>query len=168
MRKFIPCLSVVLCYLLVTSVSMAQAPAADPAVAVAPYVGAVLDTPDDWLLFGGEARLNFDGFAYDVNPRVTFNPYEGGSMMQIDINILHNYALAGESRFKPYVGIGGAFNRYTFDDFSDSAVGLNLVSGARLASPESRFEPFVNAQYTIIRGQGNLFTLVVGASITLR
>lgn len=168
MRRVVPYLSAVFCLLLVPSVSTAQSPATAPAVAVAPYVGAVLDTSEDWLLFGGEARVKFDGFAYDVNPRVTFNPYDGGSMMQIDVNVLHNYALAGESRFKPYVGIGGAFNRSTFDDFSDSAVGLNLVSGARLASPESRFEPFVNAQYTIIRGQGNPFTLVVGASFTLR
>lgn len=90
-------------------------------------------------------------------------------MMQLDLNILHHYALAGESRFKPYVGVGGAFNRYTFDDFSDSAVGLNLVTGVRLAgSPESRFEPFLNTQYTIIRDQGNLFTLVVGATFRLR
>lgn len=168
MRRFVPFVFVAIGFLLSPSLSAAQTPTGDTDIHVAPYIGAVLDTPDDWLLVGGEARLKFAGFQHEVNPRLTFNPYEGGSMMQFDINILHHYALAGESRFKPYVGVGGAFNRYTFDDFSDSSVGLNLVTGVRLASTESRFEPFLNTQYTIIRGQGNLFTLVVGATFSVR
>lgn len=154
---------------LTSSVAAAQAPPSDGTVLVAPYIGAVLDTPDDWILVGGEARLRLEGLAAEVNPRVTWNPYEGGSMMQLDVNLLHNYPIAGESRFRPYVGVGGAFNRYTVNGFSDSSVGLNLVSGARwVMEPESRFEPFLNAQYTMIRGQANLFTVVVGATIQLR
>ena len=148
--------------------AFAQSPATEGNLSVAPFVGAILDTSEDWLLLGGEARLKLADRPFQVNPRLTFNPYEGGSMMQLDVNLLHNYALAGDSRFRPYVGIGGAFNRYSFDDFSESAVGLNLVSGARLRMAASRFEPFLNAQYTIIRDQGNLFMVVVGATITLR
>lgn len=156
-----------LCALL-PAAAAAQAPASSP-IHVAPYVGAVLDTPDDWLLFGGEARLALERRPIELNPRITFNPFEGGSMMQIDVNLLRHFDLVGESRLRPFVGIGGAFNRFSFEDVSDNALGLNLVTGVRIKmQPESRFEPFVETQYTIIRDQGNLYTIVVGATFQLK
>ena len=156
---------------LATAAAFAQTPATSRTINVAPYVGAVLDTPDDWLLFGGEVRMpiSLNGRPFDLNPRLTFNPFEGGSVLQLDVNLLHNYDLATKGRLRPYVGIGGAFSRFTAGDVSDSNVGLNLISGARLTmKPESRFEPFVNAQYTIIHGEGNPFTIVIGATFQLK
>jgi hypothetical protein len=149
--------------------AFAQTPAAKLPISVAPYFGAVLDTSDDWLVFGGEVRIPVSRRPFEINPRLTHNPFEGGSMLQLDVNLLHNYDLATKGRLKPYVGVGGALNRVKAGEFSESSLGVNLISGARLAmQPDSRFEPFLNAQYTIIRDQGNPFTLVVGATFQLK
>src|SRR5262245_18479177 len=109
----------------------AQAQSTTPKVIVAPYVGAVLDTPDDWFLFGGEARLpiKINERPFEFNPRITFNPFEGGSVTQFDFNLLHHYAVDPASKFKPYVGAGLAISRLSFDDFSDTSAGLNLLTG---------------------------------------
>lgn len=160
---------------LIPAVAGAQSAPQGPApsgkdISVAPYAGTVLDTESDWFLFGGEARVKLEGRPWEVNPRVTFNPFDGGLMTQIDVNLLHGLELVPPTRFRPYVGLGVAFNHIGTDaGFSDNSVGLNLVGGARLImKPEAKFEPFANLQYTIIHGQGNPFTIVVGATFNLR
>jgi hypothetical protein len=165
MRRLCLFLGALVCFAPATA--SAQAPV-EGSLSVAPYIGAVLDTPDDWFVVGGEARFRMEGFNYDINPRFTYNPFEGGSAIQFDVNLLHDYTPAPDSRLRPYVGIGGAISRLAFEEFSDTSVGLNLVSGARLTMPNSRFEPFLNAQYTIIKGEGNPFTIVIGATFNVR
>lgn len=135
------------------------------------FAGGELDTPDDWLLFGGDARVNLGNMKMELNPRVSYHPIEGGSIVQIDVNLLKNFELARPGKLRPFVGIGGAWRRFSIDDvdINDSKVGLNLVSGARLAmKPGSGYEPFFQAQYTVINDELNPFSIVVGVSFHLR
>jgi hypothetical protein len=134
------------------------------------YVGGELDAPDDWLVFGGDARVAIEDWRVELSPRFTYRPISDGSIFQIDANVLKNYDLARPGRLRPYVGVGGALRRLSLDGgFSDTNVGLNLVSGVRFAmSQGSGYEPFLNAQYTIIHGVPNVFSVVVGASFSLR
>jgi hypothetical protein len=140
-------------------------------VSVGAFVGGELDTPDDWLLFGGDGRINLGSMKMELNPRVSYRHIEDGSVVQIDLNLLKNFELARPGKLRPFAGIGGALRRLSIDNanISDSKVGLNLISGARLAmKPGSGYEPFFQAQYTVINDELNPFSIVVGVSFSLR
>jgi hypothetical protein len=132
-------------------------------------VGAVLDTPDDWLVFGADARLQIDR-NLEIEPRFTYQPLSGGHVIQLDANVLKNIELARPGRFRPFFGVGGTLRSFSPDrGEGETKVGLNLVSGTRIAlSSSSGYEPFITAQYSIVRDQFNTFSLVVGASFRLR
>ena len=131
-------------------------------------VGAQLDTPDNWLIFGVDARAQI-AHALELSPRFTYQPVPNGHAIQLDVNLLQNFDLAQPGRFRPFVGIGGALRLESAAGFSDNSVGLNLISGTRIAmSPGSGYEPFFIAEYTIVHGQPNDFSLVIGASFRLR
>lgn len=132
-------------------------------------VGAQMDTPDDWLLFGADARVQI-AHALEFEPRFTYQPLGGGHVIQLDVNVLKNLDLARPGRFRPFFGIGGTLQTVSPDvGDSDSNVGLNLIGGTRIAlSGSSGYEPFIVAQYSLIRDQFNPFSIVVGASFRLR
>lgn len=139
------------------------------------YIGGEIDQPDDWMVFGGDARLQINSWKIEINPRFTFRDVEDGSVFQFDANVLKNYDLARPGRLRPFVGVGAAIRKTSFDDdlfdeeFSDSSIGLNLVSGVRFAmSPGSGYEPFLHAQYTVLDDQDDVFSIVVGVSFSLR
>lgn len=143
--------------------------ATDAPIIVGGFLGAQLDTSDDWFFFGGDARLRVQGRSFEINPRLAFQPFEGGNTLQIDVNVLVELELAVPNRFRPYVGLGGAVVRSSFDGDSDTSVGLNLAGGVRLdMEGRTRLEPFAHVQYTIVRDQLNPFTISVGVSIPLR
>jgi opacity protein-like surface antigen len=139
-------------------------------VSAGAYVGLEFDDPDHALLLGGDGRIRFGQSNLEINPRFTFRPFNDGSMQQIDVNFLTNYRLANPGRFRPYSGIGIGIHRLSYDaGESSSDVGLNLVTGVRLAMrPGAAYEPFLGAQYTIMKEPGNSFTLVVGTSFSFR
>ncbi len=131
--------------------------------------GATLDTPDDWLLFGADARVQIDR-GLEIEPRFTYQPMEGAHVIQLDANVLKNFDLARPGRFRPFFGVGGTLRSYS-PEFGDgeTKVGINLISGTRIAlSSSSGYEPFIAAQYSIVRDQLNTFSLVIGASFRLR
>ena len=132
-------------------------------------VGAVLDTPDDWLVFGADARVQIDR-NLELEPRFTYQPLSGGHVIQLDANVLKNIELARPGRFRPFFGVGGTLRSLSPDrGDGETKVGLNLISGTRIAlSSSSGYEPFITAQYSIVRDQFNTFSLVVGASFRLR
>lgn len=134
------------------------------------FVGIELEIPDHVLLLGGDARVGIGTANLEINPRYTFRPFDDGSMQQLDVNMITHYKLANPGRFRPYSGIGLGIQRYLFDAFdSETNVGLNLVSGVRLAMrPGAAYEPFFQAQYTIFNEAANSFTLVVGTSFSFR
>ncbi len=139
-------------------------------VSAGAFVGLEFENPDHALLLGADGRISIGGGNVEIAPRYVFRPFEDGSMQQIDVNVITNYRLATPGRFRPYSGIGLGINRYLFDAFdSETNVGFNLLSGARFAMRSgAAYEPFFQAQYTIFKEAVNSFTLVVGASFSLR
>jgi hypothetical protein len=134
------------------------------------YVGLEFDVPDHALLVGADARIKFGSANLEVNPRFTFRPFDDGSMQQIDVNFLTNYRLNNPGRFRPYSGLGVGIHSIHIDDADTASdVGINLISGVRLAMrPGAAYEPFLQAQYTIMNEPSNSFTLVFGASFSFR
>ena len=133
------------------------------------FLGAELDTQNNWLLFGADARVQVSP-GFELEPRVTFQPLGSGHLIQLDVNVLKNLDLARPGRFRPFFGIGGTLTSYSFAAGAGATrVGLNLVSGTRIAlSSGSGYEPFIMGQYSIVRNQLNAFSIVVGASFRLR
>ncbi len=134
------------------------------------YVGLEFDNPENSLLLGGDGRIKFGAANVEINPRYSFRPFDGGSMQQLDVNFVTNYRLNNPGRFRPYSGLGLAIHRILLDNIgSETEVGLNLISGVRLAMrPGAAYEPFLQAQYTILNEPSNSFTLVVGTSFSFR
>jgi hypothetical protein len=131
------------------------------------FVGGEFDNEDNWLLFGAEARIalqkSLNG-PYDANLRLSYHSYgSGASATQLDANLLYNFELARPGRVQPYGGAGLAFLSYKAGDFSESKVGINIVTGLKLVQhPATPLEPFMNMQYSIIRDYPNSYTLVFG------
>ena len=137
------------------------------------FVGLEFDNPDHALLLGGDARIRFGQTNLEINPRFSFRPFDDGSVQQLDINALTNYRLANPGRFRPFSGLGLGIHHLSYKApskaTSTSNMGLNLVSGVRLAMrPGAAYEPFLQAQYTIMKKPGNSFTLVFGASFSFK
>lgn len=133
------------------------------------FAGAELDTADNWLLFGADARVQVAP-GLELQPRFTYQPLGDGHLIQLDANVLKNLDLAQPGRFRPFFGIGGTLTSYSgAAGAGTTKVGLNLVAGTRIAmSSSSGYEPFIMSQYSIVRNQGNSFTIAVGASFRLR
>jgi hypothetical protein len=174
MRRFLRVYALVAATLLgLPLVASAQTALADDdrngLISAGALVGAVLDTPDDWLLFGADARVQIDR-GLEIEPRFTYQPLEGAHVIQLDANLLKNFELARPGRFRPFVGVGGTLTSFSPErGEGDTKVGINLISGTRIAlSSSSGYEPFFTAQYSIVRDQFNSFSLVVGASFRLR
>ncbi len=132
-------------------------------------VGAQMDTSDNWLLFGADARIQV-AHALEFEPRFTYQPLGGGHTIQFDANVLKNIDLARPGRFRPFFGIGGTLQKVSPEvGAGDSKVGINLISGTRIAlSGSSGYEPFIVGQYSIVRDRLNAFSIAIGASFRLR
>lgn len=132
-------------------------------------VGAQLDTDDNWLLFGADLRAQI-ARGLELEPRFTFQPQNGAHTIQLDANVLKNFDLARPGRWRPFMGAGGTLRKFSPDKGdSETKLGINLVSGTRIALSSSRgYEPFIIGQYSIVLDQPNSFSVVVGASFRLR
>lgn len=130
--------------------------------------GVQLDTSDNWLLFGADLRLGVSN-GFEIEPRFTYQPLDGGHVMQFDANLLKNLELAHPGRLRPFFGVGGTLRKLGIDGGGgDTKLGINLVSGTRIAlSSGSGYEPFIVGQYSVVRNQLNSFSLVIGASFAL-
>ena len=93
-------------------------------------VGAEMDTPDNWLMFGVDARVKV-AHGLEFEPRFTYQPLGGGHTIQLDANVLKNLDLARPGRFHPFFGIGGTLQKVSPDGGNgDSTLGLNLIDYA--------------------------------------
>lgn len=173
MRRLLQACALAMVLLGIPTLAHAQTALADDdragLVSVGAMVGAQLDTPDNWLLFGADARVQI-AHALEFEPRFTYQPQNGAHTMQIDANLLKNFDLARPGRFRPFMGVGGTLQKFSADQGAgDTVVGINLVAGSRIALSSSRgYEPFIIGQYSVVRDQPNSFSMVVGASFRLR
>jgi opacity protein-like surface antigen len=144
----------------------APSAAAQSNVRIGGFLGAAFDNDEDWLIFGAEARLRGGQMQFDVQPRFHFQSFTGGSIMQLDGNILFNLT-SSLSQIQPYMGFGAAFNRLSIDDDTpgvdsdDTNVGINLVSGL-IIGVNPKWRPYVNYEYTIINDSPNGATIAIG------
>ncbi|MFN7914528.1 MAG: hypothetical protein U0Q55_04255 [Vicinamibacterales bacterium] len=173
MRRLLQACALAMVLLGIPTLAHAQTALADDdragLVSAGAMVGAQLDTPDNWLLFGADARVQI-AHALEFEPRFTYQPQNGAHTMQIDANVLKNFDLARPGRFRPFMGVGGTLQKFSADQGAgDTVVGINLVAGSRIALSSSRgYEPFIIGQYSVVRDQPNSFSMVVGASFRLR
>ena len=141
-------------------------------VSVGGYLGGEFDNQSNWLLFGADARVPLAmATAVPLNgqARLTYHSYGGGfSSTQIDANLLLPLQLAHPGQFKPYVGAGVVYIHESGDGFSDSKVGLNLITGTDVdLSPGSPVFGIIQTQYSIVREFPNSYTLVLGLGVHL-
>jgi hypothetical protein len=135
-------------------------------VRIGGFLGAQLDNDDDWLLFGAEARLRGARMNFDVQPRFTYQSFTGGSVLQLDGNILFNMT-SMVAQVQPYMGFGAAINRLSIDETSpgqdadETNVGVNIVSGL-IFGTNPTWRPYTQFQYTMINDFPNGANLVVG------
>lgn len=130
------------------------------------FLGLEFDNEDDWLIFGGEARLRSSQMQFDVQPRFHYQSFTGGSSFQLDGNILFNFRSL-VAQVQPYMGFGAAFNRLSIDvdspgvDNDETNVGLNLISGLVFGTNPT-WRPFVQYEYTIINDFPNGANIAAG------
>ena len=173
MRRLLQACALTMVALAVPALAHAQSALADDDragfISAGALVGMQMDTPDNWLLFGADARVQV-AHALEFEPRFTYQPQNGSHTIQMDANVLKNFDLARPGRFRPFMGVGGTLRKFSGDEGSgDTGLGINLIAGTRVALSSSRgYEPFIAGQYSIVRDQGNPFSLVVGASFRLR
>jgi CDP-diacylglycerol--glycerol-3-phosphate 3-phosphatidyltransferase len=141
-------------------------------VSVGGYLGAEFDNKEDWLLFGGEARLPLSRSAtrpWDGQVRLSYHPYGTDvSSLQVDANALMPLVLAQPMRFKPYIGVGGALVHASFPKDSENKIGLNLITGATMdVSATSPVYALLHTQYTLTPDYPNSYTLTVGVGAHL-
>jgi hypothetical protein len=150
-------------------VSLADDPRAG-LIAAGAFIGLEFENVDNALLLGADGRIGLGKANLEINPRYTYRPFDDGSMQQLDVNFITHFKLLKPGRVRPFSGFGLGINRHLFEQFdSETNVGLNLVSGARiLVRSGGTYEPFVQAQYTIFNEALNSFTLVVGTSFSFR
>jgi hypothetical protein len=130
--------------------------------------GMVMDSPGNWLLFGADARWGL-GSGIELQPRITYQPLDQAHVIQLDANVIADIALANPGKVRPFFGGGGALRMLSVDKGTgDTSVGLNVVTGIRFPlSSSAGYEPFVIGQYTIIHGQANVYSAVVGATFRI-
>lgn len=173
MRRLLQACALALMVQAVPTLAHAQTALADDdrsgLISAGAMVGAQLDTSDNWLLFGADARVQI-AHALEFEPRFTYQPQNGAHTIQLDANVLKNFDLARPGRFRPFMGVGGTLQKYSADQGAgDTTLGINLVAGSRIALSSNRgYEPFIIGQYSITRDQANAFSIVVGASFKLR
>lgn len=173
MRRLLRACALALVALAVPTLAHAQTAIADDdragLMSAGAMVGMQLDTPDNWLLFGADLRVQI-AHALEFEPRFTYQPQNGSHTIELDANVLKNFDLARPGRFRPFMGIGGTLQRFSADQGTgESKLGINLISGTRIALSSSRgYEPFIVGQYSVVRDRANSFSLVVGASFKLR
>jgi hypothetical protein len=143
-------------------------------VGVGGFVAREFDERNDWVLIGAEAEIPLHARSLSFNPRLSYHPYQDGSVVQIAANVLMGFTDPGSAKCKPFMGLGLSWLHDSYDppgvgaSFSESKIGLNFVAGARLDDPSWKLQPYIHTQYTAAGTYPNSFTLSIGALYTLK
>ena len=137
--------------------------AARAQLAIAPFVGKEFDEESDWLLFGGEARIALSPTAWSLNPRLTYHPLTGGSILQLDANAVYDFKPAS-GPFTPYLGGGLGWVHFSSSEGGNSSkVAANFVAGLRWRpAGDGKMEPYVHSEYTFAKQFTNSYQMAVG------
>lgn len=130
------------------------------------FLGMEFDNEDDWLIIGAEGRFRTNTMQFDIQPRFHYQSFTGGSISQLDGNILFNFRSL-VAQVQPYMGTGIALNRLNIDeatpgtDADETNVGVNLISGL-IVGTNPKWRPYLQFEYTIINDFPNGANLAVG------
>ncbi len=164
MRKPIALVAPVALFVLATLT--APAASGQSNVRIGGFLGMEFDTDEDWLIIGAEARLRGSRMQFDVQPRFHYQPFDNGSILQLDVNLLFNFTSA-VSQVQPYMGLGGAIHRLSIDeqtpgvDLDETNLGFNLISGL-IFGTNPTWRPYAHFEYTIINDFRNGANLSLG------
>ena len=143
---------------------------------VGAFVGREFDEADNWVIFGAHATYAVKNSPVVVNPRFTYHSYgSGSSSLQVDVNVLYDFALANPGLIRPYLGVGGGLVRLSESsdfcdaDCSQSKLVANFLAGFKLAfgSGDSRLMPFVDTEYSFAKQFTNTYHLSIGFTYAL-
>lgn len=141
--------------------------AARAQLAIAPFAGREFDETNDWVLFGAEAHVAVGQSGWTINPRFTYHPVSGASIVQFDGNLLYEVKPASGA-VTPYAGAGLGWTHLSGDN-SDSKGVANLVAGMRFHFAASgKVEPYVNSEYSFAKQFTNTYHLDVGLMFLLK
>lgn len=136
------------------------------------FLGAQMDTQEDFLAIGAEALFDLGTAPVIANPSLTYFFQDGVTELQLDGNVLYLFDLEGDPRLEPFFSAGLALNVFSFDGgegfdgSSETNVGLNVGAGAQLRG-EGQLAPFMRGQYTMINDWPNRFLVTIGVRYTL-
>jgi hypothetical protein len=139
-------------------------------VRIGAFLGREFDADDDWLIFGAEGRIRGVRSHFDIQPRFHYRPGDVVDVLQLDGNILFNLD-APVSQIVPYMGIGMALNRISYDfpdtpgspnaDSDDTNIGLNFIMGL-IFGTNPTWRPYAHFEYTSLLDIGNGANLSLG------
>lgn len=128
-------------------------------------IGMQLDTEEDFLALGAEARLPAGSTPFTLNPRLIYFIQDNVTEIQIDLNALYFLDLATETNIEPFYSGGLGIDYFSFDagteNISETNIGLNVGAGAQL-DRGGNLTPYLLAQYTITNDFFNRFLVTVG------
>jgi hypothetical protein len=160
-------LALVVGAVLLSLTSIATSAAAQSHVRLGAFLGGALDVDDDWLLFGAEARFRGARSHFDIQPSFYYHPFDNGSALQLDGNILFNLD-APISQIVPYMGTGIAINRISFDGADDdTSFGVNFVMGL-IGGTNPKWRPYAQFEYSSLFDAGDRATLTLGVLFNIR
>jgi hypothetical protein len=133
-------------------------------IRVGPSLGYEFDDNNYFVLFAAEARATLNALPIELDPRFTFQPLDGTSLIQVDLNALYDLPLARTSTLLPYAGVGIAIQHV--GNGGGTSVGYNLIWGTELHL-HSPWQPFAQFQYSVIMHEPNPAVISVGALFTL-
>lgn len=137
--------------------------------AVAPFVGREFDETNNWVVFGGEARIGLRPSAWSINPRFTYHPLGAGfTSLQIDANAVYDFKPASGA-VTPFAGAGLGWVHTSGGGTSDSKVAGTFEAGLRLhLAGNDRVEPYLNTEYTFAKQFTNTYDMLVGLMFRMK
>ncbi len=111
------------------------------------------DVDVEEFFLGGQARFGVAALPVVIQPGVDYFFIDNATLLQFDVNAIYHISGGAAEPFTPYAGAGLGIRYITLDDIDadDTAVGLNLLAGARF-NTMTRLRPFVQARMTIEDG----------------
>ena len=150
LRRWLPAL-LVLALAAVPRVAHAQ-------FAVGGSLGYVYDNTSSFIYLSAEARAKLQGAPIEIQPRFSWQPVNGASVLTYEVNALLDVPLR-DSTVLPYAGLGFVYQAITD---GTSAAGYNLIFGLRWMK-EKKLEPFAQFEYSVLQNHfPNQGTLSVG------
>jgi hypothetical protein len=138
--------------------------AAVPQVARAQFsaggsLGYVYDHSSSFLYLSAEGRALLSGAPIEIQPRFTWQPASGGSVLTYEVNALIELPLRDSTTVMPYAGLGFVYQ--SVGGGSDAA-GYNLIFGFEMKKIK-KLSPFAQFEYSVLQNHfSNQGTLSIG------